>query len=335
VTNRETRLAFTLIELIAVLGIISVLVSMFLPAVQSAREAARRMRCQNNLKQLGLASQGYLGANDCFPPAVTMLTNKYYGGYFSTQVHLLPYLDGSATYNAINFPVGTWPTNTLGVFPSWGNVRQANRANSTAMNQPMGGFLCPSDGGPMWESGNNYRGNVGVGPGWGTSAERPDSGNGIFPEARVVRASQVPDGLSHTAEFSERLRGSGHTASLDPERDVFQTSAVFYTANQMLTACQAAARPGNTAGNVRTGLRWFWTGRDNTLYNHAQVPNGRIPDCAYGGSLPARDMATARSRHPGGVNVLMGDGSVRFTLETISQPIWRAIGTRNGGEIVE
>jgi len=327
--------AFALIELLTVVAILSILVALLLPAVQAAREASRRVQCQNNLKQLGIASQSYAGLHGCFPPAVTMIRNKRYGGYFSIEVHLLPFLENTPTYNSINFTLGTWPTNALGVTPGRSIARRANAANATAMNAGVALFLCPSDYGALQKAGGSYRGNAGVGPGWGTSAEYPDSGNGMFPEARIVRISQVPDGLSHTALFSERLTGSGLKGSLDPQRDLYQSLAVFYTADQMLVACRAAARRENTHGSTLMGMRWFWTGRNNTLYTHAQVPDGVIPDCAYGGALPPQDMATARSLHPGGVNTLMGDGSVRFTQESISQAVWRAIGTRNGSEIVE
>ena len=107
------------------------------------------------------------------------------------------------------------------------------------------------------------------------------------------------------------------------------------TADQLLIACAIAARPGNAPGFVDSGRWWFWTGRERTLYNQAQVPNGSIPDCTYGGMTPMIDMATARSPHPGGVNVLMGDGSGRFVSDSIAQPVWRAFGTRNGGELVD
>jgi prepilin-type processing-associated H-X9-DG protein len=106
-------------------------------------------------------------------------------------------------------------------------------------------------------------------------------------------------------------------------------------ADTLLQACQLSARAGNRLGNVMAGRTWFWTGREHTLYNHAQSPNGIIPDCTYGAALPGDGMATARSLHPSGVNVLMGDGSVRFCQEGIAQPVWRALGTRNGGELVD
>ena len=331
------RRGFTMIELLAVIGVISILIALLLPAVQSAREAARRAQCQNNLHQLGIATQAYVGVAQCFPPTATQLTAPSYGGFFSVHVHLLNNLDQSPIYNTINFLVGTWPLNALGVTPGQDIVGIANGANATSMYLQISSFLCPSDGGAFAGTGNNYRGCVGVGPDWGTTPEFPDSGNGLFPEVGPVWASQVPDGLSHTVLFSERLRGSGlpRNAGLNPVRDIFANPIPDFTADQLLTACQIAARPGKDFGSTQSGEMWFWTGRNNTLYNQAQTPNGRIPDCAFGGSIPPTDMCTARSLHPGGVNCALGDGSVRFVPETIALPVWRALGTRNGGEVVD
>lgn len=331
------RPGFTLIETMAVIGIISILIALLLPAVQSAREAARRLQCQNNLHQLGVATQAYIGVSQCFPPAVTQLTDIQYGGFFSIQVHLLPYLERAPVFDAINFAVGTWPLNALGAYPGSYMVNISNASNATLMNLQVSNFLCPSDGGAFAATGNNYRGNVGVGPDWGTLAEFPDSGNGLFPEVGPVWISQVPDGLSHTVLFSERLRGSGLTKAggLDPARDIYSNAIPDYTADQLLKACRIASRPSNRHGSTSSGEMWFWTGRNNTLFNHAQTPNGLIPDCAFGGSIPPTDMSTARSLHPGGVNAAMGDGSVRFYQETIASAVWRAFGTRNGGEVVD
>jgi prepilin-type N-terminal cleavage/methylation domain-containing protein/prepilin-type processing-associated H-X9-DG protein len=335
-TPPRHRRAFTLIEVLVTIGILSILVALLLPAVQSAREAARRAQCQNNLHQIGLALHSYHASENCFPTALT--TDKrpngaLYAGLYSVQSRLLPYLDQVALYNAINYATGTWPIDTYLAPPPRGYL-QLNSVNSTAYRTGIGIFLCPSDGGPFVRTGNNYRGNTGVGPSGATWVELPDSGNGVFPEIGTITAARVTDGLSHTVAFSERLRGSGRQPP-DPERDMFKRLGVVNTADQLLMACRIAARPANTPGFATSGQWWFWTGRERTLYNHAQVPNGSIPDCTYGGMTPMIDMATARSRHPGGANVLMGDGSGRFVPDSIAQPVWRGLGTRNGGELVD
>ncbi len=333
----NSRRGFTLIELMVVIGIISILISLLLPAVQGAREASRRLQCQNNLRQVALAVSSYTATHQCYPPASTQLTDKYYGGFFSIHVHLLPFVDQRPLYDSINFTLGTWMTNALKAYPgSSTNINLANPSNSTSMNVQIAGLLCPSDQGAFLATGVNIRGNVGVGPAYGTLPETPDSGNGIFPEIGPIWPSQVADGLSQTVMLSERLRGSGLASGLDPRRDVFQMIPTpDYTADQLLLACMITARPGVTDGSTQFGMRWFWTGRNNTLYNHAQEPNGRIPDCEYGNAMPPEDLSTARSWHPGGVNAALCDGSVRFFQETIARAVWRAFGSRNGGEVVE
>ncbi len=332
------RNAFTLIELLVVMGIISILCALLLPAVQASREASRRLQCQNNLHQLGLAVHGYASTHQAFPPATTNGGFKpyLYGGFFSVHVYLLPYLEQSATYHSANFDLGTFPTTSLNVWvEGLPYATAANAANATAMNRQIAGFLCPSDSGAFQSTGNNYRGNAGVGPGWAPSVEFIDSGNGVFSELTMIRLAQVTDGLSHTMLMSERLRGSNQQDHLSPLRDLYLATTASYTADQTLQACRIAARASNIYGSALMGSRWFWTGRDNTLYTHTQGPNGLVPDCAVGGGLPPEDMATAKSLHPGGVNALMCDGSIRFSLESTSIPVWRALGTRNGGEIVE
>ncbi len=112
-TCSPRRPGFTLIELLVVIAIVSLLIALLLPAVQSARESARRAHCLNNLRQIGIAVQLYHDANGTYPPALTQLTNKEYGGYYSILTRLLPYLDQVPTYNAINYATGTWPTNSL------------------------------------------------------------------------------------------------------------------------------------------------------------------------------------------------------------------------------
>jgi prepilin-type processing-associated H-X9-DG protein len=335
-TSVHHRPAFTLIEALVVIGVLSILLAMLLPAAQSAREAARLSQCQNNLHQIGLALHSYHASENCFPTGITTYTHRdgtTYGGFYSLHDRLLPHLDQSPLYNAINFATGTWPPDTFLAFPP-STLVKLNAANSTVFQTGLSIFLCPSDGGPFTDSGNNYRGNTGVGPSGVTWAETPDSGNGVFPEIGTISAAKIPDGLSHTVAFGERLRGSGRQPP-DPERDMFKRMGIANTADQILTACRVAARPSNTPGFVTNGKWWFWTGRERTLYNHAQVPNGSVPDCTYGGMTTMIDMATARSRHPFGVNVLMADGSGRFVPDSVAQQVWRALGTRNGAELVD
>jgi prepilin-type N-terminal cleavage/methylation domain-containing protein/prepilin-type processing-associated H-X9-DG protein len=339
------RGAFTLIEVLVVMGIMSILIALLLPAVQSAREAARRARCQNNLHQLGLALHAYHDSNHCFPPSnMTVLGPRdsqglhpvIYMGEFSAHVRLLPGLDQVALFNAINFAVGTIQPESIGFPPLSSHDLAMNAVNSTVSRAGLAVFLCPSDGGPFESGGNSYRGNVGVGGEAAPSFIHPDSGNGLLGEMRETSAAQVPDGLSHTVAFSERVRGSGNLP-MSPERDVWgMSTGLVGTADDLLIACRISARSQpQMVGYTRSGDGWFWRGRDRTLYNHAQVPNGIIPDCLHGGVKPPYGMATARSFHPGGVNAVMADGSVRFVAETIDQWVWRGLGTRNGWELID
>lgn len=333
------RAAFTLIELMVVMGLIGVLIALLLPATQAARESARRASCQNNLRQIGIAMAGYHESNNCFPSVSTSIGpfGKYFG-LFSAHVRLLPYLDHRSLYNGVNFFLGTIPVDTLAASPTTlagMNPGAINAPNTTVIGTSLAVFLCPSDGIATKGPGSNYRGNAGVGPTLSTDVEFPDSGNGLIAESQLVDAARVPDGLSHTAAFSERVRGSGQVGRPNPSRDAYSQYSLVLTADDLIKSCRIAARE-DTPATVAEGRWWFWMGRDQTVYNHAQTPNGTVPDCllplVFGSSI---GMATARGVHPGGVNLLMGDGSTRFVSQSITQAVWRGLGTRNGGELVD
>jgi prepilin-type N-terminal cleavage/methylation domain-containing protein/prepilin-type processing-associated H-X9-DG protein len=331
------RSGFTLIELLVVLSIISILAGLLLPAVQSAREAARRLRCSANLHQFGIALNSYHEAWNGFPICITNTRDKagrWYYGEYAVHTRLLPYLDRRPLYDSINFTIGTAPLNQFGG-PLFPNELAVIPANATVFNTKIQIFLCPSDFSIFESTGTNYRANIGVGPGIMTLVENPDSGNGFFQVLGFTRAADVPDGLSHTSAFSERLLGSGSLVDLVPERDFWPAPGEMWTADNSLIACRSVAREGNTSGYAYAGRWWFWAGSERTFYNHAQVPNGRIPDCIMHGFISSHGLATARSLHPGGVNVLMGDGSTRFVTEGVAREAWRGLGTRNGSEFVE
>jgi prepilin-type processing-associated H-X9-DG protein len=259
-----------------------------------------------------------------------------YHGKFSPQVRLLPYLGLLPTYNAINMMVGADPPDIPGRTETNPEVLALLAINATAAGTQIATFLCPSDGGPYTAAGNSYRANVGTGPFWARSAEFRDSADGLLRETGLTRAAYAVDGLSHTAAFSERLRGSGKGQFPEPDRDFwpFPKGLFPFTADELLTVCQVGGRPGASPVFVRGGQSWFWLGRERTLYSHTQQPNGRIPDCLFT-ALPPPGMSTARSWHPGGVNLLMGDGSTRFVQEKIDLSVWRGLGTRSGSELVD
>jgi prepilin-type N-terminal cleavage/methylation domain-containing protein/prepilin-type processing-associated H-X9-DG protein len=325
----KDRAGFTLIELLVVVGIIGVLAGLSLPAVQAAREAARRAQCGNNLRQIGLALAGYNASHDCYPINGNNTGDRFnrivYYGFYSMQCRILPFLDGTPIYNGINFATGTGPANEA-------LDTSINVFNATCISTRVAVFLCPSDSVIGSWAGNSYRGNIGLGPGYTTCPEWPDSDNGFFLQYSLSRPSYIVDGLSHTAAFSERLTGSGGIGALVPQRD-FWLSKVnnLVSADQTIQTCRISARAGDEQGLSGAGSGWFWCDRVHAQYTHAQTPNGPVPDCLSG----PFGMATARSWHPGGVNVLMGDGSVRFARDSVSQAVWRSLGTRNGGELVD
>jgi len=317
---------------------IGLLIALLLPAVQAAREAARRAQCINNLKQLGLALHSYESSYRSFPlnwtdPRVDPARgNPWYIGArpFSALTRLLPYLEQQPLYAAINFEVETFPSNDVSSFPFPQNL--------TAFQTTLGVFLCPSDGawGPT-SYGCNYRGSYGVGPGIATNQQTYDSGNGFYSFPGVLGPHSFPDGLSHTVAYSERLRGTGEgDRGTVPARDFGDIGVNRYCisrdADYALRCCQLASTKGFPAYRM-AGFTWFFGDYGCTAYNHAQQPYGRIPDAIAGGVWEG--IATARSLHPGGVNSLMADGSARFMSESIARKVWRALGTRNGDELVE
>ncbi len=335
---------FTLIEVLVVIGVLGILAGLMLSAVQSAREASRRAWCESNLKQIGLALESYHLANRCYPIGVTNVTGPeispgihtiLYHGFISVHARLLPWLDHNDAYNSINFLVGATPLTSIAFRPPDSFEVTIDTMNATATHRTVGVFLCPSDGGLLRAWGANYRGNVGVGGYPSQTFLHTDSGNGFLNDTHPTSAADIVDGLSQTVSFSERLVGSGRKP-LSPRRDFWLIrTGVYGTADDGLVSCQIAARPQYQDGFSLGGDHWFWEGIDRTYYTHAQEPNGRIPDCLQGALMTPPGIATARSLHPGGVNALMGDGSVRFVTETIARSVWRALGTRNGGEIVE
>ncbi|GAC1475707.1 MAG: DUF1559 domain-containing protein [Isosphaeraceae bacterium] len=331
-----TRPGFTLIELLTVVSIIGLLIALVLPAVQASREAARRMQCVNNLKQIGLALHNYEGSHKSFPlnwgnPRTDPVRGHPWvvgGRPYSALTRLLPYLDQPALFASINFQVETYPSNDSDFpFPE----------NLTAYETTLAVYLCPSDGtSAPTPHGCNYRGNYGIGQSMGTTQETYDSGNGFYSFPGVLGPHSFPDGLSHTVAYSERLRGTGKGGGLAPARDFGDIGVMMYCldrdADYALSCCRLASTKGFPAYRD-AGFTWFYGDFGCTAYNHAQEPNGRIPDAVYSG--PWWGIVTARSLHPGGVNSLMADGSARFVKESIPRKVWRGLGTRNGDELVE
>ncbi len=332
-----TKAGFTLIELLVIISIIGLLMAIILPAVQAARKSARRAQCVSNLRQIGIALHDYEASYDSFPlnwrnPRVDPARGHpwYIGGRpISALARMLPFLDQQALYASINFSVETYPSD--------GGTEVPYPQNTTALMTRLSVYLCPSDAvATPSEYGCSYRGNFGVGPGIATNHETYDSGNGFYSFPGVLGPRSFPDGLSHTVAYSERLRGTGVGGGLSPECDfgniLVMPNCLDRDADYALLCCQLASAKDFPAYRMG-GFSWFFSDFKCTSYNHAQEPNGRIPDAVA--LVGWTGIATARSAHPGGVNCLMADGSVRFVSESIGRTVWRALGTRNGGELVE
>lgn len=320
---RSQKRAFTLIELLVVIAVITVLIALLLPAVQMAREAARRSQCRNNLKQIGLALHNYHDAHLTLPPS------RFAGMDFSALSYVLPELEQSSLYNSINYLIPPPSPSSSPVF---------HPANDTARVQIVELFICPSDlPNPMPSVGGaiNYWANLGSGIVWflpnfppGTNVGMP-APNGVFYLNSHVQYSDIIDGSAHTAFFSERLQGDGSNGTISRREDIFLGTTIPTNPDEALQQC----RQVDTGVLVNQfpfamGAPWLH-GQHN--YTHVSPPNDVT--CGFLSSL--RQTMPPSSRHPGGVNELYGDGSVRFVGDGVDLSVWRAIGTRAGTEVVD
>jgi prepilin-type N-terminal cleavage/methylation domain-containing protein len=298
------RPGFTLIELLVVIAIIAILIGLLLPAVQKVRAAAARSKCQNNLKQIGLALHSYHDANGRFPSAVDPLK-------FSSLAYLLPYVEQANLYATINF-----------------TVTADNAANAGPRGQKVPIYLCPSDpqsSFPAGWSGNSYVANYGSDILW---AQQNTQGVFFFG-ANGVTMTDISDGTSNTAAFCERRIGDFSNAVASDATDLFQGSSPPSSPDQAYALCQSV-NPNSLSSQWRSDYGAYWIqGWHMTLYTHAGPPNSR--SCAF---PPSSMMMVANSAHEQGVNLLLCDGSVRFARSSISLSTWRALGTRNGGEVL-
>ncbi|WP_439627811.1 DUF1559 family PulG-like putative transporter [Gemmata sp.] len=305
--GRRARCGFTLIELLVVIAIIAILVGLLLPAVQKVREAAARMKCSNNLKQVCVGFHNYHATHGRFPAG-----NLYAGGHFASGfsatnnettwvTYLLPYIEQQGLYDRVD-----WNQNMGGPSGPNGAVD-----NSLVARTAIPTMVCPSDlpeGAMFWSSWTrgNYAANHGIGPFTSVHSNPTPAAsmpNGLGPVGLNSRwtVEQISDGSSNTALLSELVRSPSY-------------------------------------GDVRGVMHY----PEGTLYTHNYTPNDPTPDLSRNGcvSIPEAPctaghgnwadrniILTARSRHAGGANLALCDGSVRFVSNGVPSATWRALGT--------
>jgi prepilin-type processing-associated H-X9-DG protein len=314
--------------MLVVIAILAILCALIIPAVQHSREAARRVRCAANLKQVGLAVQSYHSSHGVLPHAWgwpnhssgSIVLHKQ----FSIFTQLLPYFDETILYASINFDAGI---DDFYLFDSGPEFRRMG-ANRTVIAAGIDVLICPSDaaGHEDASGGTNYRVNLGSNR-WYYSKDGP-----MMARFQSTSLAHTRDGASNTVAFSEKLR-SERDERFEPRTDmVVGGLGLPYSAEQSRARC--AEGPDSPLKFFEVaGLTWFVGTLSQTCYNHVSEPNGTVPDC-ISITNPINGLSSARSDHPGGVYVLMLDGSARFVQETISRETWRAMGTRAGGELV-
>jgi prepilin-type N-terminal cleavage/methylation domain-containing protein/prepilin-type processing-associated H-X9-DG protein len=356
---------FTLIELLVVIAIIAVLISLLLPAVQSAREAARRAQCVNNMKQIGLALHNYHTSTNTFPMEIDVwgpvdgLAACW--GSWSPQSFMLPYMEQTPVYNSINF-----------LLPNQRDIADGWPANTTATQTVIASFLCPSSTTPGASVPHGiavpFFTNAGPGNSYFMSEGPTLSGYGgsayqvpgiVDPQGNAIGVNRITDGLSNTIAFGEWRIGDFNSNQLSIQ-DVINIGSTFpggqgwcspsncnfpgaglTTLTQWLTVCAGAA-PGSVGqpdiNRSWIGEQWCTGLLGRTLGNTLVPPNSGYPNCqaTFGGEADFDSFGnfSMSSFHPGGANVLFCDGSVRFLKSSTSWPVVWSLGSRAQGEVI-
>lgn len=355
--------AFTLVELLVVIAIIGILIALLLPAVQAAREAARRSQCTNNLKQWGLALHNYHDTHKAFvyrrggsygTSGVTTSGNQYGRSGF---ISLLPFIEQGPMWDKIKAGDSTYPTSGC---PPEGPTGWLGWA---PWNKAPNAVKCPSDGSAMANAtvASNYMFCMGDQV---NSCAGDETLRGMFSYRRCCTMAEVKDGLSNTVMMSERLTtvdiagwgpdGSGavipSTAAIPIQMGIAQAGGLVAAPQVCYQKAVGGYYPIGTNGWALTGERWHYGVPVYVGFNTVLPPNA--PSCAdYGGTWDGLSYVTLppTSNHPGGANCLMGDGSVQFISDTINtgnlgvpQPdsgpslygVWGALGSKAGSESV-
>lgn len=325
----QRRKGFTLIELLVVIAIIGVLVGLLLPAVQKVREAANRLKCANNLKQMGLGALNYETAIGTLPPGGgPRLAGA--ASRASVQVLLLPYIEQDNRYRLYNLQQDV--------------LNLAINGNANNNDVPI--YLCPSDASTAGFTGLfspgrtgrcNYYANIGQS---GLASNTNSATNGLFnadianlqvgQSEAGIRIADILDGASNTAMFGEIRRGkmagnTGTAAAVDPQ-DIRLIPGL---AGSPLNPTAACFNLGTNSLRY-AGLEYMRSLIPTSFYTHTGLPNTRNGDCIDSATISTGHLQ-ARSYHSGGVNVVFADGAVHFIKETIDIAAWKALGSRGDG----
>jgi prepilin-type N-terminal cleavage/methylation domain-containing protein/prepilin-type processing-associated H-X9-DG protein len=333
------RQGFTLIELLVVIAIIGVLIALLLPAVQAAREAARRMSCTNNLKQIGVALHNYSGSIGSLPPTLVItgtVGNVTWTNEYGAHPRLLPYTEGGNLFNAINFDLGMFTPPNLTVATTYVGLLvcpSEDKVTSTPGELPSGKTMSVCNYGYC-------EGDWFVWGGLGSSRKSRSA----FGPMLSRRWAEFRDGLSNTLLLSEGKANTPYYRDCPVLANINDPDAIPPPDADPYVVCPEY-RGGCT---LRYGQNeWIESGVHHAGFTTAWPPNkplrggpnGEYADIDINSSReklgrPSFAAVTARSYHPGGVNALLGDGSVRFIKSSIDGRTWRALGTVAGGEAI-